>query len=302
MSSRNIPEKGVQVKIQIEYLSDINANFPREWAEQGRMSVLGGAPDKFPFSYVWKGVHCYIHDFRDDKNYVYTPFDPEYIETQKSSEVRGKDFNKEEIIRVPILLDIWKYNMYKGVGGHLYLQKKNIHSYGKVKRLEGTDRLTVPMYDTEGVIRSFQNIFIDKKLFLKGVSTKELFYSDMVFGSSKLLKGRFFMCEGYATYRTLRKYLPFDGMCCFSKSNMLKLAERFKKEGKQFIVMHDLDSEAYPTSPPHPSDWNDTELIFLKEENKVQGEEEAYIPKPTDISKKVGVRISRVLRNFKWYS
>jgi len=244
---------------RIHNLSEIGALQPQSWASRGRLSVEGRLSSQ-PFSYLVNNKIIYIHDFRSGEVFSYLPNGvlPEIKEYARPPENRQLSEDK-----------LKDYNALPMATNNLYMIKKNIYSNPFVK--EGSmAELVIPMYDSFRRISSLQRIYKYGKRFEAGYPTKGLFYTDTVL--DKGLK-KLWLCEGYATYRTLKKHIPYEGLCCFSKSNMLFMEARIKEYGWEILVMHDLDDTKYDTSPPVLSDWNDCEKRFGFDKTKIYIEE-----------------------------
>lgn len=244
---------------RIATLSEIGAMPPSEWQDRGRL-YLEHKRGKTPFSYIIKNRIVYIHDFRTGEVSSFVPNgvvpDVQYVHEDEFDKLLSKEKQAE-------------YNLMPVAVEHEYMIRKNIGvSYSVKKDQQGG--LVIPMYNDYGEIASLQRIYAYGKRFEKGYPTKGLFYCDEPPSKEASIV---WLSEGYATYRTLKKYLKFDGLCCFSKSNMLFMEKKLIECGWQVVVMHDLDDEQYKTSPPVISDWNDCEKICGPQKTKIYLEE-----------------------------
>ena len=242
-------------RTQIQSLDEIGALPPSEWYDKGR---LFDSRRRQPFSYVNNNGIIFIHDFRHEEVYVYNPDGVAYV---PSARVEQK-IDEELLQRM-----VAKYHELPVAVEHNYLTRKNIPSSDKVK-LGKNGELVVPMVDLQGNIRSFQRIFDSRKLFIKNYPTKGLFYTE----KQKFDVGEpIFLCEGYATYKTLQKYIEFEGLACFSKANMFHMQQVLSSSSHIVVVLRDLDIEYIGEGyflPPVYSDWNDTEQQLGERETR----------------------------------
>ena len=241
----------------INNLSEIGAEAPSCWKKQGRLRHEGTR--KEPFMYNVNGKYINIYDFRTGEKYTLVEgdsFNYKYIPKDVKKQVQDAD----------IYVHMQYYNSLETAYSTDYMQRKNIGSSLTVKKGKYGE-IVIPMYDISFNIKSFQKIYDNKKLFTKGISTKNLFYSD-----NRIKKGNIFLCEGYATYRTLSKYCHFQGICCFSKNNMHLMDKLLKEQGYSTLVFVDLDIDTDLqglTVPPVVSDWNDTEKELGQKRTKI---------------------------------
>ena len=125
---------------------------------------------------------------------------------------------------------------------HPYLQKKQIKPLG-VK--QGSNIIYVPFFNHENphIIQSWQTIDKSgKKLFKKGYSIENsYFYHGQ-------LKGRIYICEGYATAMSIFMLTNHQVVACGMKGTLNKTAELLKKKYPKARIIVCLDNDG-PNTP-----------------------------------------------------
>lgn len=127
------------------------------------------------------------------------------------------------------------------------------HAYVVKKQLDPTDfrqlgdRLLVPMFDCEGVIRNLQRIAPDgSKRFLRGGRTDGLFF---LMGNPTQRGQTVCIGEGVATMAAIRRHTGFPAIVTFSAKNMPAVARAWfaARPDLDFVVCGDDDAHLAET-------------------------------------------------------
>lgn len=131
-----------------------------------------------------------------------------------------------------------------------YLQKKNLsHDYGSLFYPE-ENCLMISCQDVEGTLWGFQKIYVNSdKYFMKGQRTEGCFFAIDTYNwwDAKEV----YLCEGFATAATLYEALDRSAavLCCFSASNLGKVAHALKQKYPSIQINICADNDQWTHKP-----------------------------------------------------
>jgi P4 family phage/plasmid primase-like protien len=144
--------------------------------------------------------------------------------------------------------DAQRWNLAKE-GPHPYLNRKGILPHGtRVDRVDGEDRILVPVRDTDGRLHGLQRIMPDgSKLFTSGTAKEGHFF---VIGQ---IKGepheRVVQVEGFATGATVHESTGLTVVVAFDCGNQLPVAKTILKKYPQIDLAIGADDDWKTTKP-----------------------------------------------------
>lgn len=150
-----------------------------------------------------------------------------------------------------------EWNKAKPATEHPYLQRKQVEAFGL--RIDGKDRLLVPVMDDGGKIASLQRILPNKpgngpdKPFLAGGKTAGGYFHIPAKDGAK--DGPLLIAEGYATAASLHMATGHAVLVAFSAGNLLAVAKmaRAKYPARAIVICGDYDvSENDAAKYPEP--------------------------------------------------
>ena len=157
---------------------------------------------------------------------------------------RIADQNKQAVIKRNTIAKkevnkLWGQLTVEGLSNHPYIVRKQIKTYNI--RLDSTNNLVVPLYDSSHELWSLQTITTNgSKRFYKGGRIKGCYYP---IGFLNASPSRVILCEGFATGMSIYQATNIATVVCFNAGNLEGAAKelRSKHPTSHFIIAGDND-------------------------------------------------------------
>ena len=219
-----------------------------EWTGKFTTRWGGSKNDNFGFSGSPEKQHGTVFDYRDKRSQTF------YLKGHnfKSKTIELPFLTKKEPQK-NILAEFEKLN--KPIS-HSYLKSKKISPDGlNIKILN--DRLAIPIYNTEGVMFSWQTIDRNgKKLFKKDCPLGKGYHFPIGQKTDKI-----FVCEGMSTGASIHNITGQKVYCSFSKNNLDKVVWHCLKNYPKSKVILCLDNDGLKST--HRTKVNNNRLTVL---------------------------------------